>query len=134
MKYKSKDVRVRKEFDKEVQRAKRSHWYSLQEEMLDECNVDPSKFWKSIGKIGISLANKKTIPMEVTLDDGSVSFNVSDVLSKWRSDFNSLFNGSGQVTDNEVGNSDENTSSNTTHNTSNQERQQKLFNILVFLR
>ena len=125
LKYKSKFVRVRKEFDKEVQRAKCSHWYSLQEAMLDECNVDQSKFWKSIGKIDISLANKKTISMEVTLDDGSVSSYVSDVLSKWRNDFNSLFNGSGQVTDNELGNSDENTSSNMTQSTSNQERQRK---------
>ena len=63
--------------------------------------------------------------MEVTLDDGSVSSYVSDVLSKWRNDFNSLFNGSDQVTDNELGNSDENTSSNMTQSTSNQERQQK---------
>ena len=79
MKYKSKFVRVRKEFDKEVQRAERSHWYSLQEDFLDKCSVDQSKFRKSIGKIGISQANMKTIPMEVTFVDGSISFNVSDV-------------------------------------------------------
>ena len=127
LKYKSKFVRVRKEFDKEVQRAKRSHWYSLQEEILDECNVDQSIFWKSIGKVGISQTNKNTIPMEVTLDDGSISVDVSDVLRKWRNDFHSLFNGSGQVTDNELSTSDVNTSSNMTDNVSNQQHQQ-IFN------
>ena len=127
LKYKSKFVRVRKEFDKEVQRAKRSHWYSLQEEILDECNVDQSKFWKSIGKVGISQTNKNTIPMEVALGDGSISVDVSDVLRKWRNDFHSLFNGSGQVTDNELGTSDVNTSSNMTDNVSNQQHQQ-IFN------
>ena len=82
--------------------------------------MELSKFGKSIGKIGVSQANKKTIPMEVTLDDGSFSFNVSDVLNKWRNDLNSLFNGSGQVTDN-----DENTGSNMTDDASNRQRQQK---------
>ena len=87
--------------------------------------MDQSKFWKSIGKIGISQANKKAIPMEVTLDYGSISFNVSYVLSKWHNDFNSVLNGYGQVTDNELGTSDENTSSNMTDNASDQQRRQK---------
>ena len=87
--------------------------------------MDQTKFWKSIGKIGISQANKKTIPMEVTLDHGSISFNVSDVLSKWCHNFNSLSNSSGQMTDNDLGTSGVNTCSNMTDNTSNQQRQQK---------
>ena len=34
---------------------------------------------------------KKDIPMEVVLDDGSVSLNISDVLHKWQNEFRSLF-------------------------------------------
>ena len=47
---KSEYVRLRKGFDKEVQRAKRFHWYSIQSELENECNIDQSCFWKSIGK------------------------------------------------------------------------------------
>ena len=123
---KSTFVRVRKEFDREVQRAKRSHWYSLQEGILNECNVDQSKFWKSIGKIGISHANKNAIPMEVALDDGSVSFYINDVLRKWRNDFCSLFNGTPRVTDTDIDsdNSTDNASSNMTNDAPSQHFQQ----------
>ena len=121
VKRKSMFIKTRKEFDKEVQKGKRSHWYStLQEKILDECNVDQSKFWKSFGKVGIGHANKNSIPMEVTLEDGIVSFNISDVLNKWRTDFSSLFSGNGKVNDNELGNSNNHTSSDMTDNVLNQ--------------
>ena len=120
VKRKSMFIKTRKEFDKEVQKGKRSHWYSLQEKILDECNVDQSKFWKSFGKVGIGHANKNSIPMEVTLEDGSVSFNICDVLNKWRNDFSSLFSGNGKVNDNELGNRNNNTSSDITDNVLNQ--------------
>ena len=81
-KYKSNYINIRKNFDKEVQKAKRLHWHSLQKDLLDECNVDQTKFWKSFGKIGISYAKKNLIPMEIILDDGSISLNVNDVLHK----------------------------------------------------
>ena len=58
VRYKASYVGIRKQFDREIQRAKRWHWYSMQKNLLDECNVDQSQFWKSIGKIGISYANK----------------------------------------------------------------------------
>lgn len=82
VRYKASYVGIRKQFDREIQRAKRLHWYSMQKNLLHECNVDQSQFWKSIGKIGISYANKKSIPMEVLSDDGSVSTNLSDILGK----------------------------------------------------
>ena len=72
LKFKSEFTHLRKQFDREVQRAKRTHWYSLQKNLLDECNVDQTQFWKSIGKIGVSCRNKKGIPMEVVLGDGSL--------------------------------------------------------------
>ena len=37
---KAKYVKFRKEFDREVQRAKRMYWLTLQSELLNECNID----------------------------------------------------------------------------------------------
>ncbi|XP_060597913.1 uncharacterized protein LOC132751716 [Ruditapes philippinarum] len=90
--FKAKYVSIRKQFDAEVQRAKRRHWYNLQKDILNECNVDRSSFWKSVGRIGITQANKKIIPDEVVLADGSVSADPSDVLLKWKIEFSNLFN------------------------------------------
>ena len=58
---------------------------------MDECNVDQTQFWKSIGKIGINSTNRKHIPLEIVLEDGSISLNISDILNKWQTDFSSLF-------------------------------------------
>ena len=49
----------RKMFDKEVQKSKRSYWYKVQSDILDNQN----EFWKSFGKIGISQNKKAKIPM-----------------------------------------------------------------------
>ena len=84
-------VYIRKQFDRAVQSGKRLHWYSLQKNLLDECNMDQSQFWKSIGKIGINYANKKSVPMEITLHDGTIATNISDSFCKWMDDFSSLF-------------------------------------------
>ena len=113
-KFKSEFTHLRKQFDREVQRAKRTHWYSLQKNLLDECNVDQTQFWKSIGKIGVSCTNKKGIPMEVVLGDGSVSFNITDVLRKWQDEFSSLFKSGHPV--NEIKN-DQSTQENIDENT-----------------
>ena len=82
---------MRKKFDREVQRCKRLQWYSLQNELLNDCNVNQSQFWKSIGIIGVGYCKKNGIPMEVILDDGSVSKDVNEVLDKWNRDFCTLF-------------------------------------------
>ena len=84
-------VSKRKLFDREVQRAKRLYWYSLQKQLLDECEVDQTSFWKSIGKIGVNCSKNSGIPMEVVLPDGSISCDVQDVLARWKNDFSSLF-------------------------------------------
>ena len=79
-------------FDREVQRCKRLHWYSLQAELEQECNKDNTRFWKSIGKIGVSSAKRNLIPFEITNQDGTVSHNTQDVLNKWKFDFSNLLN------------------------------------------
>lgn len=50
LRFKSEYVQARKCFDREAQKAKRFYWYSMQNELLTNCNVDQSKFWKSIGE------------------------------------------------------------------------------------
>ncbi|KAL4236102.1 hypothetical protein ACF0H5_004488 [Mactra antiquata] len=89
--FKSQYIRMRKTFDREVQRCKRSYWYNMQCNLLDECNIDNTKFWRSIGKIGVNQSSRKSIPEEVTLPDGSISTCIDNVLLKWKTDFNSLF-------------------------------------------
>ncbi|XP_053403285.1 uncharacterized protein LOC128558364 [Mercenaria mercenaria] len=84
-------VSSRRVFDREVQRAKRLYWFSLQNGLLNDCNVDCNSFWKSIGKIGIANAKSNQIPLEIVLEDGSVSTNIQDVLNRWKHDFSSLF-------------------------------------------
>ena len=89
---KAKYVKLRKEFDREVQRAKRMYWFSLQPELLNECNIDQTRFWKSIGKVGASSRSKSFIPFEVVNVDGSTTTSTVDVLGKWKSEFSNLFN------------------------------------------
>ncbi|CAG2193719.1 STG [Mytilus edulis] len=86
-------------FDREVQKAKRKYWYTLQQELLLESKTDQQTFWKKIGKIGIASERKTLIPMEVVDANGNVSSNVDDVLLKWKSDYADLLNQTGnQVT------------------------------------
>ena len=72
-------------FDKLVEKSKRSYWYKIQTDKLNEAKHDNTEFWKSIGKVGISGIRK--IPMEVVLDDGSISYFQKDVLEKWKKIF-----------------------------------------------
>ena len=72
-----------------VQKAKRVYWYKIQTGLLNKANHDNNEPWKSIGKVGIG--SKKNIPMEVVLDNDSVSYHQNDVLEKWKSCFSRLY-------------------------------------------
>jgi hypothetical protein len=89
--FKTVYINKRKIFDR-VQRAKRLHWYSLQTQLVDECNIDPVQFWKSFGEIGVNVKTNNPIPMEVVIPDGSISNDVDIFLNRWKNDFSSLFN------------------------------------------
>ena len=52
----------------------------MQDDLLSSCKSDPNEFWKKIGKVGVGTDRSKNIPMEVKLDNGSVSNDVNDVL------------------------------------------------------
>ena len=88
---KSVFITARRMFDCEVQRSKRAHWASFHADLLAECENNQQEFWKSMGRIGIAQTRRKTIPVEVMCDDGSISSNIDVVLNKWKTDFSSLF-------------------------------------------
>ena len=80
-------------FDKFVQRAKRSYWYTKQKQ-IEELNdgKNPRRFWKEIANLGVGKERKKHIPCEIVNEDGSVSYDFNSVLTKWKSDFSTLLN------------------------------------------
>ena len=90
--FKSEYVHARKLFDREVQRAKRLYWYSCQKQLIEECNEGNDEFWKSIGRIGVGQSKTRRIPMEIVLEDGSITRDNTAVLDKWKHDFCSLLN------------------------------------------
>ena len=57
-----------------------------------ECNIDHSQFWKSIGKIGVNNARRNTVPIEIITQDGSISNDTEEVLQKLKADFSDLLN------------------------------------------
>lgn len=88
-------VQARKEFDRNVQKAKRNYWFQQQNFLENlECN-DQKSLWKEIGKIGVGVERKKAIPMEVVTEDGSVSADINVVLYKWKNVFCDLLNANG---------------------------------------
>ena len=83
---------IQRQFQREVQRAKRQHWYRQQEEMLTLCENNPQTFWKKMGHIGIAQERTRGIPLEVILPNGSVSKDKQVVLGKWKDHFCDLLN------------------------------------------
>ncbi|CAG2196009.1 unnamed protein product [Mytilus edulis] len=98
-----KDLRhIFVENGKSSQKAKRQFWYHSQEQLLDDQKRDPREFWKKIGKVGVGNERQKSIPMEVTLDDGTTSTDTSTVLNKWKNCFDKLLNFNNQTIDTNV--------------------------------
>ena len=74
----------KRQFDRTVQRAKRTYCcYSMQDDLLNTCNASKSDFWRPIGKVGVGQSQSSSMPMEVVLENGSTSSNVTDILNKW---------------------------------------------------
>ena len=88
-------VRQCKAFNKVKQKHKRLFWKNEQNRLLDECENDPNKFWKTIGQIGIHQERKPRIPMETYDVDGQVTGEMDQVLKRWKDDFASLFKNNG---------------------------------------
>ena len=82
--YKSNFIAKRKLFDWGVQRAKRIYWYRTEVDMARECNLQENNCWKTIGKLGVGQCRKQQTPMEVVLENGSISTKHLDILNKWK--------------------------------------------------
>lgn len=82
-------VKQRK-FDTEVKRSKRKYRHNKHIEIETLQTDNPRKFWKHIKQLG---PNKTTgIPMVVTDDNGNPVTDTNDVLKRWETEFQSLFN------------------------------------------
>ena len=85
-------IRMRKEFDRDVQRTKRRYWVQLQNEMVSSLDANPREFWKTIGRTGVADNRNQKIPFEVNTEEGSISTDPKIVLQKWRQDFEKMYN------------------------------------------
>ena len=85
-------INKRKLFDRAVQRRKRAYRREVQNDLLSSCKSDPNEIWKKIGKVGVGTERSKTIPMEIKLENGSVSNNENDVLNLKKEEFEKLYN------------------------------------------
>ena len=84
----------RKVFNRILRKSKRRFQLNEQNKLHDYLNdyENPREFWKAIGKIGLSNERKQNIPFEVITNDGTVSNDKADVLEKWQTDYERLFN------------------------------------------
>jgi hypothetical protein len=85
-------IRLRKNFDRCVQRAKGNFAYNRQIEIEHLRPTDTKSFWKYIGKIGVGNDRLNKIPMEVVQEDGSTTCDRNIVLNKWKNSFCDLLN------------------------------------------
>ncbi|XP_046346975.1 uncharacterized protein LOC124127630 [Haliotis rufescens] len=90
-------VARRKTFDKECKRAKRVHVKKTLQDMEELCKSDPGEFWRKIGQVGIGNERRKTIPMEVKLEDGSVSKDMDKVMDTWYKAYSDILNCNGNI-------------------------------------
>lgn len=60
--------------------------------MIKITSDNQNEFWRRVGCIGVGGERTNYIPMEVVLDDGSVTRENTSVLNKWTSDFELLLN------------------------------------------
>lgn len=51
---------------------------------------NPNEFWRKVKHLGPRM--DKSIPVEIVDDDGNISRDENVVLTKWKTDFQNLFN------------------------------------------
>ena len=77
-------LNLRKQFDKDVQKAKRQFRRLQQIEIDNLEEKNPREFWREIGKIGVGNERCKHIPSEVKTIDGSITKDPTVVLDTWK--------------------------------------------------
>jgi hypothetical protein len=93
-KLKSVFLQIRRDFDRQLKKARRKHQYSKQQKLIDACDNDPNTFWKIIDKIGIASDRKHHIPMEVE-ENGEVISGTQEVLNRWKKDYQEVYDNVG---------------------------------------
>lgn len=84
---------VQKQFDREVQKAKRRYWRRQQENLEEICSKAQGEFWKNMGKIGIAEEREKNrMPTEVKDSHGNIITDKSKVTEQWKTYFQELLN------------------------------------------
>ena len=68
-------------------------------QLLRNQKKNSRKFWMDVKKLGLTSAKtRKEIPLEVTLEDGSISSNINDVTNRWINCFKTSLNPDTQTT------------------------------------
>ena len=85
---------IRKQFDKLNSKCKRRFQLEQQQLLQDrlENRDNPRDFWAKIGKLGLANDRRTVIPWEVKDENGCITTDKDYVLSKWKSDYEKLFN------------------------------------------
>ena len=81
-------LNARHSFDKLLRKTERNYKREFLCKIENVNQNNPKEFWSTIKKLG---PKKKDIPLKVTID-GSIETNLETVLSKWKSDFEELYN------------------------------------------
>ena len=79
----------RKTFDKKARQAGRSYKAQQRDHITQLQATDPKTFWNEIQKLGPTPRKQEIDSVE--LQDGNISYNTKDILSKWKNDFSKLF-------------------------------------------
>ena len=81
-------LNARHSFDKLLWKTERNYKREFLCKIENVNQNNPKEFWSTIKKLG---PKKKDIPLKVTID-GTLEINLETVLSKWKSDFQELYN------------------------------------------
>ena len=79
-------------FSKQLQREKSIHWRKTQDELLQSVHDSQHTFWQKINNIDKGQHRTVPIPMEVKLEDGSISCDRDIVMGRWETTFSNLLN------------------------------------------
>ena len=85
-------IRAQKAFDSLVRKKKRNYQRLSMLHLLLQQKQNSRQFWKKVKTLGVAGIESQSIPMEVELEDGSISSDKSVVMSKWLASFKSLLN------------------------------------------
>ena len=92
--FRDKFLIARRKFDKEYRKVERQYNHGKMLDIDNICVNDPNKFWNCLRKLGPH--KKSSIPLEIYNENNTISCNITEVLEKWKTDFESLYNPSNQ--------------------------------------